>query len=56
MRDDLAKVVITDAYRQAVKAIDKHGFVLIIGEPASGKSTIASLLAMGRWTNGGHRC
>ena len=47
MRDDLAKVVITDAYRRAVKAIDEHGFVLIIGEPASGKSTIASLLAMG---------
>ena len=46
MREDLAKVVVTDAYRRAVDAIDKHGFVLLIGEPAAGKTTIASLLAM----------
>lgn len=46
MREDLAKVVVTDAYRRAVNAINKHGFVLLIGEPAAGKTTIASLLAM----------
>ena len=46
MREDLAKVVVTDAYRKAVAALDKHGFVLLIGEPAAGKTTIASLLAM----------
>lgn len=46
MREDLAKVVVTDAYRRAVEALDKHGFVLLIGEPAAGKTTIASLLAM----------
>lgn len=46
MREDLAKVVVTDAYRRAVDAIDKHSFVLLIGEPAAGKTTIASLLAM----------
>lgn len=46
MREDLAKVVVTDAYRKAVHAIDKHGFVLLIGEPAAGKTTIASQLAM----------
>ena len=46
MRDDLAKVVVTDAYRRSAEAIDRHGFVLLIGEPASGKTTIASLLAM----------
>ncbi|NGZ10165.1 MAG: hypothetical protein CV088_12390 [Nitrospira sp. LK70] len=46
MREDLAKVVVTDAYRKAMDAIDKHGFVLLIGEPAAGKTTIASLLAM----------
>ena len=46
MREDLAKVVITDAYRKSVDAIDNHSFVLLIGEPASGKSTIASLLSM----------
>lgn len=46
MREDLAKVVVTDAYRRAVEAINKHSFVLLIGEPAAGKTTIASLLAM----------
>jgi hypothetical protein len=46
MREDLAKVVVTDAYRRAVEAINQHGFVLLIGDPAAGKTTIASLLAM----------
>ena len=46
MHEDLAKVVVTDAYRRAAEALDEHGFVLLIGEPASGKTTIASLLAM----------
>lgn len=46
LREDLAKVVITSAYRKSVKALDEHGFVLLIGEPAAGKTTIASMLAM----------
>lgn len=46
MREDLAKVVVTDAYRRAIEAIDEHSFVLLLGEPAAGKTTIASLLAM----------
>ena len=46
MREDLARVVVTDAYGRAANAIDEHGFVLLVGEPASGKTTIASLLAM----------
>lgn len=46
MREDLAKVVVTDAYRKAVDAINEHSFVLLIGEPAAGKTTIASMLAM----------
>ena len=46
MKEDLAKVVVTDAYQAAVDAVNKHGFVLLIGEPAAGKTTIASLLAM----------
>ena len=52
MREDLSKVVVTDAYRRSADAIDKHSFVLLIGEPASGKTTIASLLSMAaidRW-------
>lgn len=46
MGEDLAKVIVTDAYKRAVEAIDKHSFVLLVGEPAVGKTTIASLLAM----------
>lgn len=46
MRDDLSKIVITTAYHKAATALSEHGFVLIIGEPAAGKTTIASLLAM----------
>lgn len=46
MREELAKIVLTESYRKAAKALDTHGFVLLVGEPASGKTTIASLLAM----------
>lgn len=45
--DDLAKFVITDAYRKSANALVKHGFVLLLGEPASGKSTIAAALSIG---------
>lgn len=46
MRDDMAKVVVTESYRRAARALNAHGFVLLIGEPAAGKTTVASLLAM----------
>jgi hypothetical protein len=46
MREDLAKVVVTDAYQKAAAALDEHGFVLLLGEPAAGKTTIASMLGM----------
>jgi len=46
MRDDLSKIVITEAYNKAAAALNKHGFVLLVGEPAAGKTTIASMLAM----------
>jgi hypothetical protein len=45
--DDLQKFVITDAYRRSAKALIDHGFVLLLGEPACGKSAIATALAMG---------
>lgn len=45
--DDLNKFIITDAYRQSAKAIVDHGFVLLLGEPMCGKSTIAAALAVG---------
>lgn len=47
LQEDLAKVVITNTYNKAAEAIEKHNFVLLVGEPAAGKTTIASLLAMG---------
>ena len=45
--DDLGKFVITDAYRNSAKALVEHGFVILLGEPACGKSTIAAALALG---------
>lgn len=43
---DLSKLVVTSTYRKALQALQQHGFVLLIGEPAAGKTTIASLMAM----------
>jgi len=45
--DDLSKFVLTSAYRKAAKALIEHGFVLLLGEPMCGKSTIAAALALG---------
>jgi len=44
---DLAKFVITAAHSRSAQALVKHGFVLLLGEPAAGKSTIAASLALG---------
>lgn len=44
---DLNKFVITDAYQKSARALVEHGFVLLLGEPACGKSTIAAALALG---------
>lgn len=52
LRGDLGKVVVTDAYRKAAASLDDHGFVFLVGEPAAGKTTIASMLAIAavdRW-------
>jgi hypothetical protein len=43
---DLACFVPTNAYRKCALALKEHGFVLLIGEPASGKTMIANLLAL----------
>lgn len=45
--DDLGKFVITEAYKKSAKALVEHSFVLLLGEPACGKSTIAAALAVG---------
>ncbi|TDL09960.1 hypothetical protein EUA04_08410 [Mycolicibacterium obuense] len=49
---ELETFVPTSAYRSASDSITEHGFVLLLGEPASGKSTIAAMLcmtALDRW-------
>jgi len=47
MGDDLRKLVVTDAHRQAVRAISEHNLVLLLGPPAAGKSTIGASIAVG---------
>ena len=47
MGDDLKKLVVTDAHRQSVNAVNQHGLVLLLGAPAAGKSTIGASLAVG---------
>ncbi len=47
LSDDLTKFVVTKPYIQSANAISEHGFVILLGEPASGKSMIASTLAVG---------
>lgn len=46
MREDLAKFVVTEPYSSAVRALQKHRFVLLLGEPAAGKTMIASALSV----------
>ena len=52
MGSDLSCFVPTDAYRSSVKALQDHGFVILLGDPASGKSTIAAILALGAIDDG----
>lgn len=52
MGSDLSCFVPTDAYRSAVTALREHGFVILLGDPASGKSTIAAILALGAIDDG----
>lgn len=52
LEGELQKFVITDAYKRSVEALQEHGFVFLLGEPACGKSTIAaalSLCALDQW-------
>lgn len=44
---DLSKFVKTSAYIQSAKALNDKHFVLLLGEPACGKTTIAATLALG---------
>jgi len=58
LSDDLATFVPTAAYRRAADALADQGFVLLLGEPMCGKSTIAATLAVAAldgWGCGVHR-
>ena len=46
MRTDLDKLVRTTTYERAARALDQHGFVLLTGAPATGKTTVAGQLAL----------
>ena len=46
MRTDLNKLVRTTTYERAARALDQHGFVLLTGAPATGKTTVAGQLAL----------
>lgn len=51
-RDNLTKFVPTDAHERSVRALVEKGFVLLLGDPMAGKSTIAAALALAasdRW-------
>jgi Restriction endonuclease len=47
MRTDLDKLVLTGTYDRAAKTLAHNRFVLLIGAPATGKTTIAAQLALG---------
>ena len=47
MRSDLDKLVLTGTYQRAALALEKHQFVMLVGAPATGKTTIAAQLALG---------
>jgi hypothetical protein len=51
LRPDLATFVPTAAYRRAADAVADHGFVLLLGEPACGKTTIAATLGLAALDN-----
>lgn len=47
MGDDLQRLVITEAHKASVRAISQHNLVLLLGAPATGKSTIGAGIAVG---------
>lgn len=45
--DDLDKFVRTSSYIESEKALSDHGFIILLGDPMCGKSTIAATLSLG---------
>ena len=44
--DELEKFVVTDSHHRSVRALREKGFVFLLGDAGSGKSTIAAALAL----------
>ncbi|GGR77765.1 hypothetical protein GCM10010269_16300 [Streptomyces humidus] len=51
--EQVSTFVVTNAYRKAARALRDHGFVLLLGDPAVGKSVIALMLASSAADNWG---
>ena len=51
--EQVSTFVVTNAYRKAAQALRDHGFVLLLGDPAVGKSAIALMLAISAADNWG---
>lgn len=51
--EQVSTFVVTNAYRKAARALRDHGFVLLLGDPAVGKSVIALMLAISAADNWG---
>jgi hypothetical protein len=56
MLPTLKVYVPTNPHLRAVRALAEHGIVLLLGDPATGKSTIAAILATTAAEDGGHPC
>ena len=52
-RDVVSTFVVTEPYRKAAESLRQHGFVLLLGEPAVGKTAIAHMLALAAADNWG---
>jgi hypothetical protein len=52
-RDVVSTFVVTEPYRRAAEALRQRGFVLLLGEPAVGKTAIAHMLALAAADNWG---
>lgn len=56
MLPTLQVYVPTTPHRQAVRSLRDHGLVLLLGDPATGKSTIAAILATTAAEDADHPC
>ena len=46
LKGELDSFVVTDSHHRSVQALHEKGFVFLLGDPGSGKSTIAAALAL----------